>query len=204
MDSDVSDWKEWRRMRSLALKHEGWPQRAIAAALGVSGPAVSQWLAVARQGGPDALRSHPAPGPACRLTPEQRRLIPEFLWHGAEAYGFRGEVWTCARVALVIREELGVRYHKGHVGRLLRLLGWTPQMPIRRAIQRDEQAIARWRAEVWPELLRRARRERRTLVFEDESGFYLLPGLVRTYAPKGQTPSSARSRRVTTCRSWAG
>src|SRR5258706_52319 len=72
--------------------------------------------------------------------------------------------------------------------RRLRSLAWTPQMPIRRALQRDEQAIARWRAQTWPKLLRRARRERRTLVFEDESGFYLLPGLVRTYAPKGQTP----------------
>jgi transposase len=183
-----SDWKEWRRMRALALKHSGWSQRAIAEALNVSEPAVSQWLAAARFGGSDALRTHPAPGRACRLTPDQQRLIPEFLWHGAEAYGFRGEVWTRARVALVILEELGVRYHKGHVGKLLKQLGWTPQMPIRRAIQRDEQAIGRWRAEVWPGLLRRARRERRTLVFEDESGFYLLPGLVRTYAPKGQTP----------------
>jgi hypothetical protein len=56
-------------------------------------------------------------------------------------------------------------------------------MPIRRAIQRDEPAIRRWRDEVWPELLNRTRKERRTLVFADESGFYLLPGLVRTYAP---------------------
>ena len=61
-------------------------------------------------------------------------------------------------------------------------------MPIRRAIQRDEEAIRRWRDEVWPELLRRARSERRVLVFEDESGFYLLPGVVRTYAPEAQTP----------------
>ena len=186
--STFADWKEWRRMRSLALKQEGWSQRAIAEALGVSEPAVSQWLATARQGGADALRAHPAPGPTCRLTPDQQRLIPEFLWHGAEAYGFRGEVWTCARVALVIWEELGVRYHKGHVGKLLKQLGWTPQLPIRRAIQRDEPAIRHWRAEVWPELLRRARRERRVLVFEDEAGFYLLPGLVRTYAPEAHTP----------------
>ena len=61
-------------------------------------------------------------------------------------------------------------------------------MPIRRAIQRDEEAIRRWRDEVWPDLRRRARRERRVLVFEDESGFYLLPGVVRTYAPEAQTP----------------
>lgn len=175
-------------MRALSLMREGWPQRAISAALGVSEAAVSQWLAAARGGGPDALRSRPAPGREPRLTADQKRLIPEFLWHGPEAYGFRGQVWTCGRVALVIQEELGVRYHKSHVGRLLKELRWTPQIPIRRAIQRDEQAIARWRVEVWPELRRRALRDRRVLVFEDESGFYLLPGLVRTYAPEGRTP----------------
>ena len=170
------------------MKHEGWSQRTIAEALGVSRPAVSQWLAAAERGGPNALCSHPAPGRNCRLTAEQKRLIPEFLWHGPEAYGFRGRVWTCARIAQVIEEEFGVRYHRDHVGRLLKELQWTAQMPIRRAIQRDEPAIERWRAEVWPELRKRASRERRVLVFEDESGFYLLPGLVRTYAPEGQTP----------------
>jgi transposase len=182
------DWREWRRLRALQLKQQGWRQRTIAAALGASEVTVSRWLARARQGGPEALLTRLAPGHPPKLSDDQKRLIPEFLWHGAEAYGFRGQVWTCARIALVIQEEFGVHYHKGHVARLLAQLQWTPQMPIRRAIQRDEQAIERWRTEVWPELLRRARRERRVLVFEDESGFYLLPGLVRTYAPEGQTP----------------
>jgi transposase len=45
-----------------------------------------------------------------------------------------------------------VRYHKDHVGRLLKGLGWAPQVLARRAVQRDEAAIERWRAEVWPEL----------------------------------------------------
>jgi transposase len=187
-ESAYYDWKEWRRMRALSLKRDGWSQRAIAEALGVSEAAVSQWLAAAERGGPEALCSHPAPGRPCRLTAQQKRLIPEFLWHGAEAYGFRGEVWTCARIVHVIEEEFGVSYHKDHVGRLLKELRWTPQVPIKRAIQRDEKAIERWRVDVWPELLRRAKRERRILVFEDESGFYLLPGLVRTYAPEGRTP----------------
>jgi transposase len=97
-------------------------------------------------------------------------------------------VWTCARIAHVIEEEFGVHYHKGHVGKILQELHWTPQVPIRRALQRDEEAIQGWRDDVWPDLLRRARRERRVLVFEDESGFYLLPGLVRTYAPEAHTP----------------
>jgi transposase len=184
----AGDWREWRRLRTLQLKDQGWQQSDIAAALGVRDETVSRWLARARDGGPEALRAHPAPGHPPKLSPDQKRLIPEFLWHGPEAYGFRGQVWTRARIARVIEEEFGVHYHKGHIGRLLHELHWTPQVPIRRAIQRDERAIRHWREEVWPELQRRARRERRVLVFEDESGFYLLPGLVRTYAPQAQTP----------------
>jgi transposase len=183
-----TDWREWRRLRALQLKEQGWYQRDIATALGVSEDAVSRWLIRAREGGPKALLSRPGPGHPPKLSCAQKRQIPEFLWHGSEAYGFRGQVWTCARVARVIEEEFGVRYHKDHVGRLLKELRWTPQVPIRRAIQRDEEAIERWRATVWPELRRRARRQRRVLVFEDESGFYLLPGVVRTYAPKAHTP----------------
>jgi transposase len=187
-DGLPADGLEWRRFRALHLKHQGWSRHDIAEALGVSPVSVSRWFARARDGGPEALRARPGPGRPPKLSSAQKRLIPEFLWHGAEAYGFRGEVWTCARVAKVIEEELGVRYHKDHVGRLLRELHWTPQVPIRRAIQRDEEAINRWRDEVWPDLRRRARRERRVLVFEDESGFYLLPGVVRTYAPEARTP----------------
>jgi len=182
------DWREWRRLRALHLKQQGWYQRAIAEALGASEETVSRWLARARHGGREALLAHPAPGHPPKLSDFQKHLIPEFLWHGPEAYGFRGQVWTRARIARVIEEEFGVRYHKGHVGRLLQELRWTPQVPIRRAIQRDEEAIRRWRDEAWPELQRQARRERRVLVFVDESGFYLLPGLVRTYAPEGLTP----------------
>jgi len=183
-----ADWREWRRLRALQLKEQGWFQRHIAKALGVSEDTVSRWLIRARAGGPETLLAHPSPGHPPKLSSAQKRLIPEFLWHGPEAYGFRGEVWTCARISRVIEEELGIRYHKDHVGRLLKELGWTPQMPIRRAIQRDEEAIEHWRRAVWPELLRRAKRERRVLVFEDESGFYLLPGVVRTYSPEAQTP----------------
>lgn len=182
------DLREWRRFRALHLKQSGWFQCDIAEALGVREETVSRWLACVRQGGPEALLARSSPGRTPKLSDDQKRLIPEFLWHGPEAYGFQGEVWTCARIADVIEEEFGVRYHKGHVGRLLKELRWTPQVPIRRAIQRDEEAIVHWRNDVWPELLQQAKQERRVLVLEDESGFYLLPGLVRTYAPEAQTP----------------
>lgn len=179
---------EWRRIRAVELHGEHWMNVDIARALGVSQAAVSKWLRVADREGSQALRSRMDHGRPPKLTTAQMRQIPEFLWHGAEAYGFRGEVWTCGRIAEVLREEFGVVYHPGHVSRLLKQLGWTPQLPITRALQRDERAIQDWRDRVWPLLKKQARRERRTLLFTDESGFYLLPGIVRTYAPMGVTP----------------
>jgi transposase len=116
-------------MRAWELSQRGWTQADIAEALGVGRPSVSRWLAAAA-GGPDCLRSRLRVGPAGKLLPGQRELIADFLWHGAEAYGFRGDVWTCDRVAQVILEEFGVHYHKGHVARLLQEIGWTPQVPI--------------------------------------------------------------------------
>jgi transposase len=183
-----TDWREWRRFRALRVKEQGWHQRDIAEALGVSENTISRWLARARAGGPESLLAHPAPGHPARLAPAQRRWIPEFLWHGPEAHGYRTEVWTRARVAKVIQEEFGVASPKRQVSRLVKELHGTPQVPIRRALQRDEGALEHWRSAVWPELRKQSRRERRVLVVVDEAGFYLLPGVVKTSAPEGRTP----------------
>jgi transposase len=94
----------------VELKRNGWSRREISEAFGVSPAIVNHWSAGFRRGGAKALCARPRPGPTPRLSPAQKRLIPEFLWHGAEAYGFRGKVWTCARIAKVLEEEFGVRY----------------------------------------------------------------------------------------------
>jgi transposase len=150
--SPPTDWREGRRLRAWELKQQGWTQQAIAAALGVTPGAVSQWLGRARHGGVAALRRRLAPGPTPKLTAEQRAQLPALLARGAEAFGFRGQVWTARRVTAVIRREFGVRYHPNHVGKLLRAAGWSAQKPVRRATQRDEAAIAAWHAERWPAL----------------------------------------------------
>jgi transposase len=144
-----------RRYRALELKREGWTREEVAEALGVSKRAVSKWMRAVRQEGKAGLRARPHLGAAPRLSPAELALLPELLAAGAEAYGFRGEVWTCARVAMVIEWGFGVAYHKDHVSRLLQALDWTPQKPIKRATQRNELEIARWRTEVWPELKKR-------------------------------------------------
>ena len=121
-----ADWREERRKRAWALQQQGWLQKNIAAALGVSAGAVSQWLKRAREaGGVAGLARQPPPGLTPRLSQEQRAQIPALLARGAEAHGFRGEVWTAQRVAEVICRTFGVRYHRDHVSRLLRQLGWS-------------------------------------------------------------------------------
>jgi transposase len=150
MNSTPPNWKETRRLQAWRLKQQGWPQRQIAEALGVSEGAVSQWMKCAREEGPDALRHRPPPGAPCRLSAEQLAGLSELLQRGPEAYGFRGELWTRGRIAAVIQLEYGISYHPRHVGRLCQAIHWSPQKPARRARQRDEAAIAQWREETWP------------------------------------------------------
>jgi transposase len=162
LSKEATDWREGRRLRAFELKQQGWSQQRTAEALGVSKGAVSQWMKRARQGGgPQALKRRPAPGATPRLSDEQRAKLPELLARGAQAHGFKGEVWTCERVATVIRKEFGVSYHPAHVSRLLKALKQSLQKPQRQAEQRDEEAIERWKEERWPSLKRGRSRKAR-------------------------------------------
>src|SRR6266851_4370405 len=150
------DWREGRRRRAWELKQQGWKQTEIAAALGVTSGAVSQWLTRARaKGVEEGLRAHPAPGRTPKLTPEQLAQLPALLDCGAEAYGFRGQVWTCKRVGVVIRRTFGVTSHPAPISRLLHRLGYRVQRPIARATQRDAVAIRVWWEQRWPALKKR-------------------------------------------------
>ena len=152
------DWREGRRLRAWELHEQGWKQKDIAAALGVTEGAVSQWITKGKVQGKEALRHHPSPGAPPRLRPEQLAQLPGLLARGAEAFGFRGQVWTAARVAQVIKREFGVSYHPTHCSRLLAAIKHSRQKPETRASQRDEQAIQVWRDHHSLELKKRPNR----------------------------------------------
>jgi transposase len=155
LSKQASDWREGRRLRAWELKQQGWKQQEIADALGVTKGAVSQWMKRGREGGVEGLKRRVASGAPARLSEEQQVKLPELLARGAPAHGFRGDVWTCERVAQVIRKEFGVVYHPAHVSRLLKKLRLSLQKPERRANQRDEEAIKCWKEERWPLLKKR-------------------------------------------------
>ena len=146
------DWQEGRRLRAWELHQQGWKQTQIAEARGVTQGAVSRWITRATIGGVDALRTRLPPGARPRLSEDQRAHLLNLLKQGAEAHGFLGEVWTQARIAKLIRRVFGVAYHRDHIGRLLRDLGWSVQKPQQQASQRNDAAIAEWRDERWPEI----------------------------------------------------
>ena len=151
-DEQRGDWKEWRRRRAWQLSQQGWSQKKIAEALGVTEGAVSQWRKLGREQGEEGLRGKIAEGPPPRLCAEQLEQLPALLAQGAQAHGFRGEVWTTERVAELIKKQFGVSYHPAHMSRLLKRIKYSVQQPIERATQRDEQAIETWKQEQWPAL----------------------------------------------------
>lgn len=123
LSKQASDWREGRRLRAWELKQQGWKQQEIADALGVTKGAVSQWMKRGREGGGvEGLKRRVASGAPTRLSEKQQVKLPELLARGAPTHGFRGDVWTCERVAQVIRKEFGVVYHPAHVSRLLKKL----------------------------------------------------------------------------------
>lgn len=187
--STPQNWREGRRIRAWELKEEGWKQREIAEALGVSEGAVSQWMRRAREGGVEGLRHVAPPGASPRLSSQQCVRLLSLLCEGAEAFGFEGAMWTGRRVAKLIREEFGVSYHPKYIPRLLKRLGWSRQKPQRKSQQQDVHAVSDWRALTWPDLKQKVEREGYTLVPVDEAAFYLLPAVVRTWAPKGCPPT---------------
>ena len=138
------------RMQAGALFAVGRSQAEVARALGVARQNVSRWHALWRASGREALASRGPTGPAPRLSNQQLHDLEMALRQGARAGGFDTDHWTLARITAVIERLTGARYHPGHTWKLLRRMGWRLQRPARRAVERDEQAIARWVAEDWP------------------------------------------------------
>jgi len=139
------------RMQAGQLFAAGRTQAQVARSLGVARQNVSRWHGQWRKGGLEGLRSTGPTGYAPRLSDQQLHLIDQALRQGARANGFDTDHWTLDRVAAVIERLTGVSYHRGHVWKLLRhRLHYRLLGPARRAVERDERAIARWVAEDWP------------------------------------------------------
>jgi transposase len=143
---------EQRRRKAVELLQQKMQIVDVAAAVNASTSSVKRWRDAFLAAGDAGLNSAPNTGRPARLSEKQKQLLTKALLKGARANGYMNDLWTCPRVAEVIQRMFGVVYHVDHIGRLLHGLGWSVQKPERRARERDDAAIARWRREEWPRI----------------------------------------------------
>jgi transposase len=143
---------EQRRLKAEKELVAGRSDSQIARKFGVHRQSAGRWRRLWAAQGREGLKSRGPAGPRSRLSPAQEESLAQTILDGAVAAGHTTEVWTLPRLARLIRERCGVDYHPGHVWHLLDRLGFSCQRPSRRAIERSETEIARWRRCRWPAL----------------------------------------------------
>jgi transposase len=146
---------EKRRKKAGALFNKGYSAPEVAHRFGVARQVAYRWKNALEEGGKAALASKGPAGCKPKLTVEQTQRVTEALLAGPSAQGYKTDLWTLPRVAALIEDLTGVRYHPGHVWRLLGASGFSCQRPERRAVERDEKAIRRWQRVEWPALKKR-------------------------------------------------
>jgi transposase len=143
---------EQRRQRAVALLQEGYQPVDVAGIVGVDRRSVRRWKATHRKKGEKGIQAKQASGRPPKLDSKDLRRLEKALLKGSKKAGFPTDLWTCPRIAQLIESLFGVKYHVDHIGRILHDLGWSPQKPERRAVERNETRIKEWIKLDWPRI----------------------------------------------------
>jgi transposase len=146
------DALEKRRFQAIRLFEQGQNQSEIGRRVKVVRQTVARWVQQYRAQGKAGLRQAGRAGRKPRLSEKDRQRLEKLLLQGPERLGYETPLWTCPRVAHLIEQEFGVRYHEGHVWKILVSLSWSPQRPMGRARERNEEQTQHWKKKVWPGL----------------------------------------------------
>src|SRR5258708_7854044 len=146
------------RFQALRLLRQGLNQSEVARRLRVVRQSVARWAALDRKGGQRALRQAGRAGRKPRLTERQKARLEQRPLPRPQRPGYETSLWTSERVAPRIERGFGVRYHPGHVWRLLVALGWSCQRPTGRALERNEEAIRHWKKVTWPDIKKKPKK----------------------------------------------
>jgi transposase len=143
---------EYRRRLAVQRIRDGYSVQAVAAFLGVDPSSVRRWIAAYGRDGNAGLTARPVPGRPTKLTTTQEKIVCRWLADNPMQHGFATELWTAPRLAQLIEQEFGVRFHPDYLTVWLRHRGYTPQKPRRCHRERDDEAIAAWLAQDWPRI----------------------------------------------------
>jgi len=160
----------------------------IAEKYNVARQTVHRWIVEFLLEGPDSLKYEKPGGRRPRLTKSQKTRLKEVVKAGPQAAGFQTACWTSLLIQMVIYREFKVLYSRHYVCELLRNLGFSYQKAKFVSDHLDEKRRQEWMKKVWPKILRKAKKMRAFLLFEDEASFAQWGSLGYTWAPKGQQP----------------
>jgi transposase len=143
---------EHRRLLAVRRVLEGESTVDLADFLEVDVRSVQRWMHFFRKYGWEGLISRPVPGRPRKLSPTQEKIVLRWLQDCPTQFGFPTELWTCRRLAQLIREEWDISFNPRYLPRWLREHDFTPQKPQRVPRERDPDEIQRWLATEWPRI----------------------------------------------------
>lgn len=149
---DFQALQQRRRLAARLFAQGKLALASIARQLKASRQSVSRWYRRWQQDGAQAMQGAGRAGRMPRLSPRQLRSVAAALRKGASSHGFSADLWTLPRVAEVIKRMTGVKYHPGHVWKVLGAMNWTVQKPERQAKERSEEKVTYWKTVRWPEV----------------------------------------------------
>ena len=192
IDGRQLDHKTLEYLRKTAVRRvelEQEPVTNVMASLGFCRTTYYKWHRAYKKGGEGALDARVAQGPKPKLNEKQRaRVLRWIVGKDPRQYGFDFGLWTRRIVQGMVRDRMGVSLSVSAIGSLLASLQITPQKPLRRAYERDPQAIEEWKTTKFPGIRQRAKRAGAAIFFLDETGVRSDAALGRTYGLKGHTP----------------
>lgn len=177
------------RIRAVQRVQAGESPEVVIKTLGFARACIYNWLARYRAGGWHALRTGHRPGRPKKLSSSQIRWIYKTVRDkNPRQLKFTFALWTRAMIADLIKRQFGLKLSRSSVGRLLRQLGFSCQKPLYRAYQRDPELVKQWKEQVFPQIQKRAKKERAVIYFQDESGVRSDFHAGTSWALKGRTP----------------
>ena len=184
--SEKPSFRELRRKKGYDLLGDGRKKALIARKLDVTWVTVNKWSKRLAKYGYDSWRDTKPEGRPEKLSPEQKKKLREIIDLGPRKYGYPTDLWTLKRVADVIQREFGISYNTTHIWRVLRALGYSAQIPLATAMEKNTDYVKEWLENQYPEHMKESGEHNATILFQDESGVQSRPNVRRTWSLKGR------------------
>jgi transposase len=176
------------RIDAIRLLEQGYTKAEVSRILDVAESSVYGWQKTYREGGLAALSTKIASGRKSLLSDKQMLELSRLMRINPRQLELNFGLWTRKLVRELIRRKFEIDYSEQNVGRILKMLGFSPQRPVYRALERDEEKRRIWTEETFPAIRERAEKEGARVFFADEAGCRTDHHAGTTWAPVGQTP----------------